>query len=154
MQCRSMVFLIVILLISPGMAAEWPDCKFQCAAKDVVIENVCLGDASGNPLQSCSQGAASNAYIWITITNRASASRYNLVLLADLVVNSAVERIERCVLDVLQGKSTTSFPIYEIEWSCGEEIRIENMILSWATSRARGCDISRQTRCRDEHEWR
>ncbi|MDI9616244.1 MAG: PKD domain-containing protein [Methanothrix sp.] len=142
MNCRSTVFLMAIMLIS-ATAAEWPGCKFQCTAKDVVVERAYLGDASGNPLQPCSQGAASSAYIWITITNRASAPRYNLVLLADLVINGDLERIERCVLDVLEGKSTRSFPIYKIEWNCGEELRIKDVILSWETSGAKACDISR-----------
>lgn len=141
MHCRSTIFLMVMLLIS-HVAAEWPDCKFQCTAKDVVVESAYLGDASGKPLQPCSQGGAQGAYIWITITNRASAPRYNLVLLADLVVDGKLERIERCVLDVLQGRSTRSFPIHEMKWQCGAEIRIENMILSWETSGVKACDIS------------
>ncbi|MCQ8903753.1 MAG: PKD domain-containing protein [Methanothrix sp.] len=143
MQCRSTVFLmLVVLLISP-VAAEWPDCKFQCTSKDVVVESAYLGDASGRPLKPCSQGAISTAYIWVTITNRASSPRYNLVLLADLVVNGNVERIERCVLDVIEGRSTMSFPIYEIEWSCGEELHVKDMILSWDPSRSSVCDISK-----------
>ncbi|MDH7597868.1 MAG: PKD domain-containing protein [Methanothrix sp.] len=131
---------MVLIQLAP---AEWPDCKFQCTAKDVVVERAYLGDESGRPLQPCSQGAVTEAYIWINITNRASAPRYNLVLLADLLVNGDLERIERCVLDVLQGKSTMSLPVCKIEWRCGEEIRIENMILSWETSGSRGCDTSR-----------
>lgn len=133
----------MIVMIISAATAEWPNCKFQCTAKDVVVESAYLGDASGNPLQPCSQGAASRVYIWITITNRANAPRYNLVLLADLVINGDLERIERCVLDVLQGKSTTSFPIYEIEWSCGEELHIKDMILSWETPSAKACDMSK-----------
>ncbi|MCX8206639.1 MAG: PKD domain-containing protein [Methanothrix sp.] len=143
MNCRSAVFTTFIMLLIFPAAADWPDCKFQCTAKDVMVENVYLGDASGKPLQPCSQGASSRAYIWITITNRASAPRYNLVLLADLVVNSNLEKIEMCVLDVLQGKSTRSFPIHGIEWRCGEEIQLKNLILSWETSGVKACDISK-----------
>lgn len=142
MQRGSTVILTFIMLMICPVAAEWPDCKFQCTAKDVVIENVYLGDASGKPLQPCSQGTAARAYVWTTITNRASAPRYNLVLLADLVFGGAVERIERCVLDVIEGGSTRSVRIHELEWSCGKELHIEDMILSWETSGRRGCDIS------------
>lgn len=143
MQCRSTVFLMLIMLMISQVAAEWPDCKFQCTAKDVVVESAYLGDASGKPLQPCSQGTTSRAYIWITITNIANAPRYNLVLLADLVVNGNLERVERCVLDVIGSKSTRSFPIYEIEWVCGEEVQVKDLILSWATSGSRRCDISK-----------
>ncbi len=141
--CRSCALILACMVLIQLAPAEWPDCKFQCTAKDVVVERAYLGDESGRPLQPCSQGVLTEAYIWITITNRASAPRYNLVLLADLLVNGDLERIERCVLDVLQGKSTMSLPVCKIEWGCGEEIRIENMILSWETSGSRGCDTSR-----------
>ncbi|MGB9923503.1 MAG: hypothetical protein ACPLLR_00770, partial [Methanothrix sp.] len=132
--CRSGAFILVCMLLIQLATADWPDCKFQCTAKDVVVERAYLGDASGRPLQPCSQGVLTEAYIWITITNRASAPRYNLVLLADLLFNGDLERIERCVLDRIEGKSTRSLPVYRIEWRCGEEVRIENMILSWETS--------------------
>lgn len=66
---RRWVAGLVILLLLLGafapaaMAAEWPNCNWNCNAGDVDVTKMWLGDASGNELPSCTPGDTVTAYI-------------------------------------------------------------------------------------------
>jgi len=140
-------YLILITLIcawlQPTYAADWPDCGFQCRAGDVTLQSCYLGDASGNPLPSCSGGSFVNAYLWISIYNNANSPRYAVILLADIYVNNVLKSSfynqGLCVLDLVPAKATSSYPIYSFSWTCGQQVKMSRMILSWETQSGTNC---------------
>lgn len=124
-------------------AAEWPDCGFQCNAGDVTVKELWLGDARGNALHPCNPGSQVTAYLWVRFENKANAARYAVILLADLYVGGALQKSTYneglCVLDVLPPKAVRTIPIYSLSWSCGQDVKLKRLILSWETAQGTSC---------------
>jgi len=140
-QSNKLYILFILIYLTNNVAnaaANWPDCGFQCSAGDVTLQNAYLGDASGNPLKSCSIGSPVTAYLWITIYNNAGSTRNAVILLADVYVNNDLAYTTYpnglCVLNTIQPKATSKYPIYSFSWTCGQKVQIKRMVLSWETS--------------------
>lgn len=139
------------------VAADWPDCKFQCKAGDVRVVDLWLGDAEGNALLSCDQNSKATAYLWVRIQNNANDPRYALILLADVYLNGELLKSFYdqgiCLRDSIAPKAISSVPLFSFPWSCGEELRIKRLVLSWETSSKVTCDSAnrechnRNTKC-------
>jgi len=149
--------LLFILLIQPSPAFDWPDCKFQCQAKEVVVTKAWLGDANGGDLQGCRAGAPTMAYIWAEFNNHASKPRYAVIMLADVYVGGELMHTffdqGVCVMESIPSKATTSVPVYSFPWTCGQEIELRRFVLSWETASGTTCDnakricSNRNTKC-------
>ena len=143
---------ILILLISVLWAfvpqvmgagpASWPDCSFGCTANDVNVLDVYLGDSSGNELGPCNPGDSVTAYICAIFENNANSARYAVTLLANISIDSVLEESfwnytphdGLCVLDSIGGKTNKTEKIYSFTWTCGQEVKLENVVISWVTS--------------------
>jgi PKD repeat protein len=148
---------LLLVLCMPAASEDWPDCGFHCTAGDVTLESAYLGDVHGNPLPPCSTGGTVDAYLWIHIYNNANSPRHAVILLADIYINGSLEQSlyddGLCVLDSVPPKADTSYPIYNFEWICGQDVKLTRMILSWETQSGTTCQnanrkcSNRNTKC-------
>jgi hypothetical protein len=136
----SLLAFICILtnLFNGAIAADWPDCKFQCRAGDVRVLEAYLGDSYGNHQQDCTLGNHATAHLWIRINNNANSERRALILLADIYINNLLARSLWSeegvnVLDVVP-PGTSLFDIYSFSYECGQRIELKNLVLSWDTN--------------------
>ena len=132
------LIIILINVIDNAVAADWPDCKFQCRAGDVRVLEAYLGDSYGNHLQDCTLGNYATAHLWIRINNNANSERRALILLADIYINDLLVRSLWSeegvnVLDVIP-PGTSLFDIYSFSYECGQRIELKNLVLSWDTN--------------------
>lgn len=153
------IFGVVILsLIMPyAMSADWPECKFQCRANDVIVTRAWLGDSTGGDLPSGSPGEEQSCYLWVTLRNIANSPRYAAILLADLYINDTLSHSfydnGLCVLDEIAPKSSIDYPIYSMIWTRGDKITFKRFVLSWETAKKTRCDnanrkcSNRNTKC-------
>lgn len=130
--------LILINLFGGVVAADWPDCKFQCRAGDVSVLEVYLGDGYGNHLQNCTLDRPATAHLWIRINNNANSERRALILLTDIYINDLLVRSLWAeegvyVLDVVP-PGTSLFDIYNFSYVCSQPIELKNLVLSWDTN--------------------
>lgn len=134
-----LIFIFIFInLLNCAIAADWPDCKFQCRAGDVSVLDVYLGDSNGNHLQDCTLSNSATAHLWIKINNKANSDRRALILLTDIYINDllvsslwAEEGVN--VLDVV-APGTSLFDIYSFSYECGQEIELRDLVLSWDTN--------------------
>lgn len=150
-------FVFLALIMPPVISANWPECKFQCQAKDVTVSRVWIGDAQGNDLQSAERGQEQSCYLWATIDNNANSPRYAVILLADLYLNGTLTESFYdsgiCVLDEIKAKSIVNYPLISLNWKGGEEIRLRRFVLSWETAKGTSCSeanrkcSNRNTKC-------
>ena len=153
----TIIVLIIYSFIDATAEADWPDCNFQCKAGDVQVVDLWLGDADGNALSSCDQGSSETAYVWARIENNANDPRYALILLADVYVNGDLVKSfydqGLCLMDYIAPKSISALPLYSFTWSCGQEVKLERLVLSWETAHGTSCDNAnrechnRNTKC-------
>jgi hypothetical protein len=132
------IIFILTNLFDNAVAADWPDCKFQCRAGDVSVLEVYLGDSYGNHLQDCTLGNYATAHLWIRINNNANSERRALILLTDIYINNLLVRSLWAeeginVLDVVP-PGTSLFDIYDFSYTCGQKIELRNLVLSWDTN--------------------
>jgi len=152
------VFCLILLALTmqPALSEKWPDCKFQCQANDVIVSRLWLGDDRGADLSAVA-GEKQSCYLWATFRNTANAPRYAAILLADLYLNGTLSRSfyddGLCVLDEIEAKSTMDYPLYNIIWTRGEEIKLKRLVLSWETAKGTSCSqanrkcSNRNTKC-------
>jgi uncharacterized repeat protein (TIGR01451 family) len=129
-----LALLLVLMLFTLVRAASgvWPDCSWGCTANDVTVTRAWLGNATGVELGPCEPGEPNgSAYIWVTIDNNAQAERYAVRLLAQVFVNEHYIQIDQCALDIIAGKTTQDYALYNFTWHCGEAIMLESLIVSW-----------------------
>jgi hypothetical protein len=152
------IILILLVSIIDASGFEWPDCKFQCSAGDVIVEKIWLGDSQGNALPPMAQNSQADAYIWATFHNNANSDRYAVIILADIYVNDILQKSlysegGLCVLDTIPPKATSLFPLYNFIYSSGQEVKIKKLVLSWETSKGSSCSnanrkcSNRNTKC-------
>lgn len=154
---RVFCLIFLTLIVQPAHSADWPDCKFQCLANDVIVSRLWLGDDRGSDLSSTLAGEKRSCYLWVTFRNNANAPRYAAILLADLYLGGTLIRSFYddgiCVLDKIEAKSTVDYPIYNIIWTGGEEVMLKRLVLSWETAKGTSCSqanrkcSNRNTKC-------
>lgn len=148
--CLSAILCLFFpFILSSAAGSDWPDCNFHCRAKDVTITDLWLGDAQGNLLSACAKNISADAYIWARFKNNANSPRYAVILLCDIYVDGTLQESHYddgglCVLDTIPAGSENSLSLYGFSFSCGQEVRIENLVISWET--ANGIDCSNANR--------
>jgi len=129
-----MVVLLLVLVTVVSAKQEWPNCNFQCTANDVNVINAWIGNETGAVLEPCVTGDPVTAYLWLTFDCTSSADRYAVRILGDLYVGANYTQLNDCVLDSIPGKTTQDYLVASLNWTCGDEIRLENLIVAWSTS--------------------
>jgi len=120
----------------------WPDCGWSCNAGDIVINKIWLGDCTTHEeLGFCTPHEPVNTCVWVDFYNGANKSRYVINLLADQYINGDLvsPKIDKCAIDSIAGKTTTSVNLESITWTCGQEVELKNIIVAWKTNSAT-CD--------------
>lgn len=151
------VLIIIALIMQNAPGAEWPECKFQCQAKDVIVERLWLGDDSGAEIMSTVMDEEQSCYLWARFRNNANTPRYAAILLADLYLDGTLSRSfyddGLCVLDEIEAKSIVDYPLCRILWKGGDEVMLKRLVLSWETARGTSCSnanricSNRNTKC-------
>ena len=126
----------------PQRQGPGPAAPFNAQLKIQYITKFYLADAAGNPLSTdcgyCTPGTSVDAYIWVEIYNNAAASRKAIILLGDIYANGVKIATTcpqgQCILDAIDGKASKNVPFYHFTWTCGQEVRVNNIILSWETA--------------------
>jgi hypothetical protein len=135
--------ILLALIMQPAHSEDWPDCKFQCQANDVVVSRLWLGDDRGDDLSYAVAGEKQSCYLWARFRNNANAPRYAAILLADLYQGGTLSRSfyddGLCVLDEIEAKSTVNYPLYNIIWTGGEGVMLKRLVLSWETAKGTTC---------------
>ncbi len=137
------LFLLIVYVAGVSYSADWPECNFKCRAGDVEVKDIWIGDSQGNFLSTCNPGSPGTVYIWITFENNANSPRYAVILLADIYVNGILKKTfydqGLCVLGSIPPKAISSMPIYSLSWSCGQQIWLKRLVLSWETAHGASC---------------
>ena len=130
------VALLLILVVATVVSAAqtWPECNFTCGANDVDVTNAWLGNDTGAALEPCVTGDPVTAYLWLTFHCTASADRYAVRILGDLWVGATHTQLNDCVLDTIAGGTTQDYRAKQFTWTCGDEVRLENLLVSWGTT--------------------
>jgi hypothetical protein len=149
--------ILLALIVQPACCEDWPDCKFQCQANDVTISRLWLGDDRGDDQFSAVPGEKQSCYLWATFHNNANTPRYAVILLADLYQAGTLSRSfydgGLCVRDEIDAKSTADYPLINIVWTGGEEVKLKRLVLSWETAKGTSCSradrkcSNRNTKC-------
>jgi PKD repeat protein len=149
--------IILALILPSAMSADWPECKFQCRANDVIVSRAWIGDAAGGDLPQGAPGEEQSCYLWVTLRNIANSPRYAAILLADVYIDGVLSHSfyddGLCVLDKIDPKSSKDYPIYSMIWKRGDEIMFKRFVLSWETAKKTSCDnanrkcSNRNTKC-------
>ncbi len=149
--------ILLALIMQPAHCEDWPDCKFQCKANDVIVTRLWLGDDRGDDLFSAAAGEKQYCYLWATLRNNANAPRYAAILLADLyqggTLSGSLYDDGLCVLEKIEAKSTVDYPLYNIIWTSGEWVMLKRLVLSWETAKGTTCSqanrrcSNRNTKC-------
>ena len=143
-----LLFLIVSLFIAGQHSVAqgtWPNCAFNCTAKDVVLTRVYADIPPG----ICEPGTAIATTLWGVFD--ANATRYAVWLLADVYLDGAfVGRIEQCVVDtIFPGISEVA--LATISFQCGSSLELRNVIVSWSPTAASCADLpkcaARRAKC-------
>ncbi|VVB72854.1 PKD domain protein [uncultured archaeon] len=144
-------------LMQTAVSASWPDCKFQCEANDVTVSHLWLGDGRGSDISSGAPGEKVPCYLWAEFHNNANSPRHAVILLADMYINGTLSRSfyddGLCVLDSIEPKATTAYPIYSLTWSYGDKVYLSRLVLSWETASKTTCSnanrkcSNRNTKC-------
>lgn len=138
---------------TPTPDTNWPDCKFQCDAKDTTITKLELVGSDGGPITSCNLGDPVSAKIMGTFDNSSGSNRYSVVLLGDIYEGSnLVQHLNtggvdgQCVTNTLVPGITTT-EIFSYSWTCGQPVTIKNIVLSWDTGASTCSDFFGAPKC-------
>ncbi|MGI6374891.1 MAG: PKD domain-containing protein [Anaerolineae bacterium] len=128
--------------VGPAGTGTFPDCGFNCTANDVVGSNLRLakGETNDTPLEPCTPGEPSTAWIWITLTNTQNSSRYEVTVVGDLYVDGVFHsHIEHCALDSIGDKAVVNTSLTSFEWTCGARVELRNLLVAWTAGGGGAC---------------
>ncbi len=142
---------------------SWADyCGWNCVSNDFDVSEIWLADCadSTNRLtpNSCNIGDIVNTCIWTKFNPK--NTRYAITFIADLYVDSELEaKIYPCVLDQIKKNDETPVKIGQsINWSCGSQVELKNIIVTWNESNmtcqdlTQSCtDYSPNNKCNDNN---
>lgn len=133
---RSVIILAVILAsltlwtLAANGQASWPNCSFNCTAKDVIFTRAYVDVPPG----VCEPGRTVTAPIQGVFD--ANATRYAVWMIADVFADGAfIDHVEQCLLDTIT-PGTTEATIGVLSWPCGSRLTLQNMIVSWSAKQA------------------
>ncbi|MCK5585323.1 PKD domain-containing protein, partial [Candidatus Bipolaricaulota bacterium] len=138
--CRA-VSVLTLALISGVLAfgQGFPDCRWNCRSNDVALESIYLEGPS-----TCLSGETVDASLFGMFVNGTGTERYDVALLADLVITSAagtaVTELTVTNLTASIPPGATSLPIADISLPCGADVELRDVVVSWDTKE--GGDLS------------
>ncbi|WP_198673059.1 PKD domain-containing protein, partial [Algoriphagus litoralis] len=133
---------------SPRVAAaiivqeDFPPCEpvdFNCSTNNLNFPAVYLSDANGNRITgTCEDGVQQDVFITVQIQQNSNAARYNTRLFAKLYIGEDPTPIQvnsfLGLIDVGDGNVVTRV-IQQVDgWTCGDELRLENILVVWLTN--------------------
>ncbi|MCK4722323.1 MAG: hypothetical protein KAT75_03410, partial [Dehalococcoidia bacterium] len=130
----AVVLAMVLVTVVSAVPPQWPNCNFVCTANDINVTDAWIGNETGAALEPCVTGDPVTSYLWLTFNCTASADRYAVRILGDLYVGANYTQLNDCVLDSIPGKTTQDYLVASLNWTCGDEVRLENLIVAWSTS--------------------
>lgn len=123
----------VINEASAHYSPVWPNCNWNISANEVSLKSLWLGNSSGAALAStCQPGSNVTAYVWGKFNNATNNDMSSVILLADLYTNnSKTASIDNCLANKIEHKAETSVNLYQLNWTCGDEIKLDDIIVTW-----------------------
>ncbi len=125
---------LILMLVSVGTvslfaARDYPDCNWNCSARDVAIV-----DAYVNAPDACSPGQSLSATLYATFDNGTNSDRYAVRIIGDIYVNGSFKKsLDACVAETL-GPGIRTVPLTSVSWRCGESVEVRIVTVSWASS--------------------
>jgi hypothetical protein len=150
-RCGLAVMVILLLLFgafAPVAMADkpvWPNCNWQCTAGDFQVNRTWLGNCTtGAKLEPCVPGSSPTACIWAEFYNGAGTERYTVMVLGEIWLDGNYSTsIDKCALDSIHGKNTSSAPLYQFSWTCGQKVELKNVTIPWDTDENTCENVSR-----------
>ena len=137
---RGVAGLVILLLLfgafaPAAIAWTWPDCNWQCTAKDIRVNRVWLGNCTtGAELGSCVPGTSITACVWVEYENHDNSDRYTIMALDEIWINGTYSSsLNECALDYISGKKIASAALCQLSWRCGDTVELKNLIIPWMT---------------------
>ncbi len=122
-----------------GLAADYPDCNWKCNSNDVSLDAVFL-----DVPVACVLGESVRATLYGTFTNGTGTDRYDVALLADLVIitssGSTTSALNVSDLTTVIPPGTHDLRVAQVSFPCGSSVELRNLIISWDTKA--GGDLS------------
>jgi uncharacterized repeat protein (TIGR01451 family) len=150
---RVLALVVVLTAMVTGLvsAQAWPNCGWGCTANDVTVSRFWLADAAGNPLTStCTPGQPVTAYLWAEIVSTQNSTRYATAFMATYTVGSNVYSLDTCVAPSnISGTGVYDINVGQVEWACGQEMKIVSGVLAWTTKKNVVCDPATPRNCAD-----
>jgi len=133
----SLITLFALLFSTAGIiiperviAADWPDCSWNCNANDVTVTRLWFGDNSGNLVSSeCIPGEIVSTNIWAEFYNNQNAKRGGVAIVAEN--NDLNIDINLCALENISGQGTSSQKLASFDWICGKKVVLYNVLVAW-----------------------
>ena len=125
---------LILMLVSVGTvslfaARDYPDCNWNCSARDVAIV-----DAYVNAPDACSPGQSLSATLYATFDNGTNSDRYAVRIIGDIYVDGSFKKsLDACVAETL-GPGIRTVPLTNVSWRCGESVEVRIVTVSWASS--------------------
>ena len=137
--------VIVGLAAVVAMAASWPNCDYNCTAKEFNISKIWLADNSGNIISGdCALGETVSADILATFGN--NATRYAVTITGDIYKNGVFSgSIDKCLGTIV--KNDAPQKIYSFGWVCGEKITLSNVKVYWSQNDKLSCSSIEDRSC-------
>jgi hypothetical protein len=140
------LFSVLIFFFSTGILfgqnqpslLDLRTCGKSCSSGNYGIKSVFLSDVNGDPLQpNCLSSTPVTAYIAIIYETNSGASTSNARLFGDLVIGNTTTFLNYFLGNLNSAKNNDELVVlsqYPITWSCGQQVRILNPLISWTTS--------------------
>jgi hypothetical protein len=123
---------------------EFPNCSWNCTAKDVRITDVWLGDETGEP---CTPGATEDLTVWVRLQNNTGTERYYVSVITDVEVyysdgtlfpmDPNPVSVSPCVYSPILPDEDAVGPVAVVEGAgvtCDLTVYLRNTIVAWNTT--------------------
>lgn len=144
-----MIILILLLLgtFAPAAAQAWPRCSSGCEASDLTVTDLRL-DVHG----CVGESGTATADVYVTFYKNTNAGRYCRVFVTDLWVNGVLyqDDLSKYFLPSLTGQGYFEEKVGTIEWPCGGELQLKDVLVEWDTNNkpcVEDCDNYPPSKC-------
>jgi len=135
-----LLILIGVISIATGesTAQTWPRCLDNCNSKDVEIQEVWLVLDGGE----CLPGENAQATLWARF-NFKRQNTYCVLSVVDIYTGDPPTLLQANYTtflgDYFNPKGVRNLPIGDITWSCGEELKLDNILILWDINNGDPC---------------
>ncbi len=130
-----LVLLVLSLSTDIMYSQTWPtpdqcgSATWGCNSNDFRIIDVFVGNLDTTKLAQCEFGNPTTANLWINVFNNASSTRFVAWILADVYLDDVFSKhVDTCIVVELGGKDTIPINAGTIDWTCGQEIKLEDIV--------------------------